>query len=143
MKVSSLITGKTVLTISSQATLLELVEKLTAYKVGALVVSPDGKKIDGIISERDVVTAIPIHMKDLESLHVRDLMTTQVHTATGETPIVELMELMTQQRIRHVPIVDSNEQLISIISIGDVVKAHVTEIDDERHALIDYVHNPR
>ena len=143
MKVQALVTGKRVHTISAESTINELVEKLSALKVGALVVSPDGRKIDGIVSERDVVAAMPVHFHELDQLHVRDIMTANVTTASAENQVIELMNLMTDKRIRHIPIVDEFGFLISIISIGDIVKAHVNEIDSERNALIDYVQNPR
>ena len=116
---------------------------MSALKVGALVVSPDGKRIDGIVSERDVVAAMPVHFHELDKLHVRDIMTANVTTASAENQVIELMNLMTDKRIRHIPIVDESGFLVSIISIGDIVKAHVGEIDAERSALIDYVQNPR
>jgi CBS domain-containing protein len=143
MKVQGLITGKHVHTISAESTINDLVEKLSALKVGALVVSPDGKKIDGIVSERDVVAAMPIHFHELDKLHVRDIMTASVTTASAENQVLDLMNLMTNKRIRHIPIVDESGNLVSIISIGDIVKAHVNELDAERNALIDYVQNPR
>jgi len=143
MKVQGLITGKHVHTISAESTINDLVEKLSALKVGALVVSPDGKKIDGIVSERDVVAAMPIHFHELDKLHVRDIMTASVTTASVENQVLDLMNLMTNKRIRHIPIVDESGNLVSIISIGDIVKAHVNELDAERNALIDYVQNPR
>jgi CBS domain-containing protein len=74
-------------------------------------------------------------------MHVRDLMTVEVLTCTSDTTIAELMTLMTERRIRHVPVVDDSGKLVSIISIGDVVKAHISEIDSERQALQDYVTN--
>ncbi len=143
MKVRSLVTGKRVHTITSDSTISDLVQKLSALKVGALVVSPDGKRIDGIVSERDVVAAMPVHFHELDKLHVRDIMTANVTTASAENQVIELMNLMTDKRIRHIPIVDESGFLVSIISIGDIVKAHVGEIDAERNALIDYVQNPR
>ena len=143
MKVQGLITGKRVHTISAESTISDLVEKLSALRVGALVVSPDGKKIDGIVSERDVVAAMPIHFHELDKLHVRDIMTASVTTASAENQVLDLMNLMTDKRIRHIPIVDESGFLVSIISIGDIVKAHVNELDAERNALIDYVQNPR
>jgi CBS domain-containing protein len=72
-------------------------------------------------------------------MHVRDIMTVQVHTCTPETTIAELMKMMTELRIRHVPVVDENGSLLSIVSIGDVVKNHISELDSERQALRDYV----
>ena len=143
MKVQSLVTGKRVHTLTADSTISDLVQKLSALKVGALVVSPDGKRIDGIVSERDVVAAMPVHFHELDKLHVRDIMTANVTTASAENQVIELMNLMTDKRIRHIPIVDESGFLVSIISIGDIVKAHVGEIDAERSALIDYVQNPR
>ena len=143
MKVQSLVTGKRVHTITADSTISDLVQKLSTLKVGALVVSPDGKRIDGIVSERDVVAAMPVHFHELDKLHVRDIMTANVTTASAENQVIELMNLMTDKRIRHIPIVDESCFLVSIISIGDIVKAHVGEIDAERNALIDYVQNPR
>jgi len=143
MKVSSLITGKAVYTITADTSVATLVEKLASLKVGALVVSPDGIRIVGIVSERDIVAALPIHFHELGRLHVRDIMTVNVTTCTPHSTVADLMNLMTDRRIRHVPVVNDAGELISIMSIGDVVKSHVSELDSERSALVDYVQNPR
>lgn len=143
MKVSSLITGKAVYTITADTSVALLVEKLASLKVGALVVSPDGIRIAGIVSERDIVAALPIHFHELGRLHVRDIMTVNVTTCTPHSTVADLMNLMTDRRIRHVPVVNDAGELISIMSIGDVVKSHVSELDSERRALVDYVQNPR
>ena len=143
MKVSTLITGKAVYTITAETSIATLVEKLASLKVGALVVSPDGIRISGIVSERDIVAALPIHFHELGRLHVRDIMTVNVTTCTPHTTVADLMKLMTDHRIRHVPVVNDAGDLISIVSIGDVVKSHISEIDTERSALVDYVQNPR
>jgi len=143
MKVSSLISGKAVYTVTAEASIASLVEMLASLKVGALVVSPDGIQISGIVSERDIVAALPIHFHELSRLHVRDIMTVNVTTCTRHTTVAELMTLMTEKRIRHIPVVNDAGELISIVSIGDVVKSHVSEIDSERSALVDYVQNPR
>ena len=143
MKVSTLITGKAVYTITADTSIATLVEKLVSLKVGALVVSPDGIRIAGIVSERDIVAALPIHFHELGRLHVRDIMTVNVTTCTPHTTVSDLMMLMTEHRIRHIPVVNDAGDLISIVSIGDVVKSHVSEIDTERAALVDYVQNPR
>ena len=143
MKVSSLITGKAVYTITADPSVAILVEKLASLKVGALVVSPDGIRIVGIVSERDIVAALPIHFHELGRLHVRDIMTVNVTTCTPHSTIADLMNLMTDRRIRHVPVVNDAGELISIMSIGDVVKSHMSELDSERIALVDYVQNPR
>ena len=139
MKVSSILEGKRAETVKPTATIKELVEKLASMKIGALVVSSDGKSIEGIVSERDIVQSIPKNFDNFQNLHVRDIMTVNVLTCTKDATFAELMVLMTQKRIRHVPIVDSNGSLVSIVSIGDVVKNHISEIDGERTALIDYV----
>ena len=139
MKVSSLLSGKQVQTIKPDATIQELTQALTALRIGALVVSRDGKIIDGIVSERDIVQALPIHFHKLEKLHVRAIMTVSVTTCTQDFSIAELMAIMTERRIRHIPVVDEFGMLISIVSIGDVVKSYVAEMDTERTALIDYV----
>jgi CBS domain-containing protein len=139
MKVSAIILGKRVETISSSASIHDIVNSLNSHHIGALVVSSDGKKIDGIVSERDVVRAMPGKLDQLIGMHVRDIMTVQVHTCTLDTTIAELMKMMTELRIRHVPVVDENGSLLSIVSIGDVVKNHISELDSERQALRDYV----
>lgn len=139
MKVSAIILGKRVETISSSASIHDIVNSLNSHLIGALVVSSDGKKIDGIVSERDVVRAMPGKLDQLIGMHVRDIMTVQVHTCTLDTTIAELMKMMTELRIRHVPVVDENGSLLSIVSIGDVVKNHISELDSERQALRDYV----
>ena len=139
MKVSAIISGKRVETISVSASVHDLVNSLNSHHVGALVVSSDGKKIDGIVSERDVVRAMPGKLDQLIGMHVRDIMTVDVHTCTPNSTIAELMKMMTELRIRHVPVVDTAGSLISIVSIGDVVKNHMSELDSERQALKDYV----
>ena len=139
MKISTIISGKRVETISASASIHDMVNSLNSHNVGALVVSSDGKKIDGIVSERDIVRAMPGKLNQLVAMHVRDIMTVDVHTCTPESTIAELMTMMTELRIRHVPVVDESGSLLSIVSIGDVVKNHVGELDSERQALIYYV----
>jgi len=141
MKIATLISGKKVETISSSASLHDLVNSLNTHHVGALVVSPDGLKIDGIVSERDVVRAMPGKMDQLVGMRVRDIMTAEVITCTQDSTVAELMTVMTERRIRHIPVVSESGELLSIVSIGDVVKAHMSEIENERKALADYVNS--
>jgi CBS domain-containing protein len=141
MKIATLISGKKVETISSSASVHDLVNSLNTHHVGALVVSPDGKKIDGIVSERDVVRAMPGKLDQLIGMRVRDLMTVEVITCTENSTVAELMAVMTERRIRHIPVITESGELLSIVSIGDVVKAHMTEIENERKALADYVNS--
>lgn len=139
MKISALIAGKRVETISPGASVHDLVNALNVHHIGALVVSADGKKIEGIVSERDVVRAMPGKLDQLIGMHVRDLMTVEVVTCTADATVAELMQIMTERRIRHIPVVNADGNVISIVSIGDVVKAHISELDTERKALSDYV----
>ncbi len=139
MKIQTIIANKKAYTINAQDTVHHLVELLNSFKVGALVVSTDGKVIDGIVSERDVVRAMPGKIDQLEYLHVRDIMTVNVHTCRPDATVAEIMAMMTQQRIRHVPVVDSENKLLSVISIGDVVKHYLNEISVENQALKEYV----
>ena len=139
MKISSIIKGKRVETISASASIHDLVNSLNTHHIGALVVSSDGKRIDGIVSERDVVRAMPGKLDQLVGMHVRDIMTVDVHTCTPDSTIAELMKMMTELRIRHVPVVESDGALISLVSIGDVVKNYVSELSSESQALRDYV----
>lgn len=139
MKIKDIVAGKRVEVISPSASIHDLVTALNTHHVGALVVSGDGKQIDGIVSERDVVRAMPGKLDELSNMHVRDIMTVQVQTCLVETTVAELMKMMTELRIRHVPVVEANGNLLSIVSIGDVVKGHVSEIDFERKVLQEYV----
>jgi CBS domain-containing protein len=141
MKIAALISGKKVETISSSASVHDLVNSLNTHHIGALVVSPDGKKIEGIVSERDVVRAMPGKMDQLIGMRVRDLMTVEVITCTQNSTVAELMTVMTERRIRHIPVLSESGELLSIVSIGDVVKAHIIEIENERKALADYVNS--
>ena len=139
MKIQTLIAEKRVHTISAHDTVKHLVESLNSFHIGAMVVSYDGKSIDGIVSERDIVRALPGKFDMIDDLHVKEIMTVGVHTCTPDSTVSEVMEMMTKQRIRHVPVVDADGNLLSIVSIGDVVKHHVNEISVENQALKQYV----
>lgn len=138
MKISRIIARKVLHTITADATAQELVDALTTLRVGALVVSSDGKSIDGIVSERDVVRATG-KLEHRGELHVRDLMTVEVLTCTAEARVADVMQMMAVEKIRHVPVVDADGRLISIVSIGDIVRHHLEEISDENIALKQYV----
>lgn len=139
MKIKTLIADKRVHTITAHDSVKHLVECLNTFHVGALVVSADGKVIEGIVSERDIVRSLPGKFDMIEDLHVRDIMTVDVFTCTPDSTVSEIMTLMSSKRIRHLPVVDGEGGLISIVSIGDVVKHHVDEISAEIKALKDYV----
>ena len=130
--------GRDVLTIHPDASVAGLVAMLAEHSIGALVVSPDGSSISGIVSERDVVRALTHGAHALDA-PVASIMTAQVHCAPPTAGIDELMHLMTERRIRHVPITDDAGSLIGIVSIGDVVKSRLGELEGERAALMDYI----
>jgi len=126
-----------VLTISPDATVRELVALLAEHNVGALIVSTDGSSVDGIVSERDVVRRLHTDDGVLEG-PVRAIMTAEVHTCEPDNHLDELMALMTDRRIRHVPVVTEG-RLTGIISIGDVVKNRMAELEFERDQLDSYI----
>lgn len=140
MQLSTIIASKGgfVATIGPEATVTELIAELAARGVGALVVSADGSTITGIVSERDVVRAVAAGPEAFSS-PVAAIMTTHVFCAPPEAHVDELMHLMTDKRVRHVPITDPDGALLGIVSIGDIVKSRLTELEGERAALLDYI----
>lgn len=131
--------GDGVETISPDATVSELVSKLTEMKIGALVVSPDGNKIAGIVSERDIVKNLAERGPNMLDTLVSEIMTPTVQCAPQGAKTVDMMELMTQSRIRHVPVLDEDQSMVGIVSIGDVVKSRLSELEYERDALVQYI----
>ena len=125
--------------VTPDTTIQNLLEKLAEHNVGALIVSEDGKSVTGIVSERDVVRKM-IQPDVNQSKTVADIMTKadDLHTASPDDTFHALMELMTQKRIRHVPIVDESG-LVGVLSIGDVVKHRMQQLEFERDQLNSYV----
>ncbi len=127
-----------VITIGPDATVRELVSLLAEHNVGALIVSTDGDAVDGIVSERDVVRQL--HQRaDVLDATVSEIMTSSVRTCEGDEALTTLMQVMTEHRIRHVPVL-TDGKLTGIISIGDVVKNRIGELEFERDQLDSYVH---
>jgi CBS domain-containing protein len=133
------IKGAAVATIAPDETLAVATASLRDHGVGALVVSRDGRTIDGIISERDVVRALAAHGASTLGQEVASAMSTTVTTCHGRDTIDQMMAMMTDRRIRHVPVVDDEGLLGGIISIGDVVKARVGQLENENDQLHDYI----
>ncbi len=133
--------GREVITTQPHRTLKEVVDLLAARGVGAVVVADASMSVLGILSERDVVRAIAQHgagaLEDPVSRH----MTPKVTTVTRQDTIDHLMQTMTEGRFRHLPVVEDG-RLIGIVSIGDVVKRHVSALDSERQALREYIATP-
>ena len=127
-----------VVTISPDAGVRELVARLAEHNVGALIVSADGATVDGIVSERDVVRHLH-HDGTVINNTVGAIMTEVVETTAPDSTLDDLMEIMTNRRIRHVPVVTEG-RLTGIISIGDVVKSSLDQLQFERDQLDSYVH---
>ena len=134
--------GGNVTTVAPDASVAEAVSMLRVHNIGALVVSNDGTTVAGIISERDIVRALASDGADTLSQTVGDLMVTEVFTCGTKAQVAELMELMTAKRVRHVPVVDDGA-LVGIISIGDVVKQRLSELETEASQLVDYIRTGR
>lgn len=141
MRIHDVLQGKNtqdVITVAPDATVRELLALLAQHNIGAVIVSADGAAVDGIVSERDVVRRMHADEGALDG-PVSSIMTADVHTCEAGSSLDDLMALMTERRIRHVPVV-AEGRLTGIISIGDVVKNRITELEFERDQLDSYVH---
>ena len=123
-----------VITVAPEATLAEVTEILSAKRIGAVVVSPDGEAVAGILSERDIVREIGKRGPGCLADKVRDVMTSRIVTCTASDPAVEVMQKMTTGRFRHMPVMEG-DRMVGFISIGDVVKMRLAELSMEKEAL--------
>lgn len=130
--------GHEVATIAPEATVRDAVGVLAQHNVGALVVSPDGEQVVGIISERDVVRRLGAAGVQALDEPVQGLMMAEVRTCSPAETADQLMETMTAGRFRHVPVVEDG-RLVGIVSIGDVVKVRIDELATEREQLAGYI----
>jgi len=130
--------GDQVATVLPGATVRELLATLAEHNIGAAVVSPDGASIAGIVSERDVVRRLHDHGADLLDRPVADIMTTEVFTTEPDAAVDDLRKTMTDRRIRHIPVV-TDGRLVGVVSIGDIVKSAIDELESEREHLVDYI----
>jgi len=140
MKVQAMLDakGSKVATTRPYATIATVIRLLKLERIGALVVSDDGETLGGIISERDIVRGLVDHGHDLLEMQVAELMTRAVKTCTPESHIKVVMAEMTRSRVRHLPVLDGGK-LCGIISIGDVVKNRLDELETETNVLRDYI----
>lgn len=127
-----------VVTITPDAGVRDLIALLAEHNIGALLVSADGHSVDGIVSERDVVRHLH-HDGTVINNTVGAIMTRDVETCEPATQLDDLMKVMTDRRIRHVPVCDDG-QLVGIVSIGDIVKHRIDQLQFERDQLDHYVH---
>jgi CBS domain-containing protein len=130
--------GRAVSTVRPDASLLDVAQKLGAKKIGAIVVVGDNGNVAGIISERDLIRAIGERGAQALNLIVSDVMTRAVVSCQETSELDELMEMMTKGRFRHMPVIEDGA-LVGIISIGDVVKYHVAEVEMEVSAMRSYL----
>ena len=142
MRISEVLAGKSipgVITIKPDATVRELLALLAEHNVGAVIVSPDGTEVGGMVSERDVVRRLNDGDDAILDGPVSSIMTSVVHTCEPSHPIEELMQVMTEHRVRHVPVI-TDGKLAGMISIGDVVKARIANLEFERDQLGNYLY---
>ena len=130
--------GTQVVTVPPDTTVRRLLAVLAEHQIGAVVVSRDGTSVDGIASERDIVRALARRGAAVMSEPVTAIYTAEVRTVTPRTPIEEVMRMMTDHRVRHAPVV-ADGALQGIVSIGDVVKDRIGELETERAALTHYI----
>ncbi|MFD0360849.1 CBS domain-containing protein [Nocardia sp. GCM10030253] len=130
--------GTEVATVPPDTTVRTLLATLAEHNIGAVVVSPDGSRIDGIVSERDVVRSLHARGAALLDTPVSEIMTADVRTCAPNDRVDGLRGTMTEHRIRHLPVVHDGK-LIGIVSIGDVVKSAISELATEREHLVDYL----
>jgi CBS domain-containing protein len=141
MKINDVLRGKStndVVTIAPDVTVRDLLALLAEHNIGAVIVSSDGKSVDGIVSERDVVRKLNGNDEVLGA-SVEEIMTAVVQTCEPGYDVDELMAVMTEHRIRHVPVLEDGH-LIGVVSIGDVVKSRINQLEFERDQLDSYVH---
>jgi CBS domain-containing protein len=134
--------GTQVVTVTPDTSVRRLLAVLAEHRIGAVVVSRNGTSVDGIASERDIVRALATRGAAVMSEPVTAIYTAEVHTVTPQTPLDEVMRMMTVHRMRHAPVVVDGG-LRGIVSIGDVVKNRMDELETERTALTHYITDSR
>jgi len=134
--------GTEIVTVTPDTRVRRLLAVLAEHRIGAVVISHDGTSVDGIASERDIVRALAERGAAVLSEPVTAIYTAKVHTVTPQTSLEEVMRMMTVHRVRHAPVVVDGS-LAGIVSIGDVVKSRIDELETERAALTDYITGTR
>lgn len=142
MKIASILNhkGDFVATVAPESTVTQLLATLAEHGIGAVVVCDAAGAIAGIASERDVARSLNSTGPSALDMPVSEIMSTLVATCTKESPVEEIMVMMTEQRVRHIPVVEE-DQLVGIVSIGDIVKARIEKLEDERKSLLSYINS--
>jgi CBS domain-containing protein len=135
--------GREVRTIKPETMVAEAVRRMRQEAIGALVVSDDGVKVSGIVSDRGILHAIADRGVEVMNDRVGSVMTRQVVTCTARDRVSAIMAIMTERRIRHIPVLGESGRLCGIISIGDVVKHRLDEIEREADAMREYISSAR
>lgn len=144
MRVSGLldVKGSEVVTTTPDATVAHVAQLLVDHGIGAVVVSGDGRQIDGVVSERDIVRALARHGAAVLHETAAAVMTSEVVTCRLDTTVEQLMTKMTERRVRHVPVVDDGV-MVGLVSIGDAVKDRISDLESETQVLHDYITHGR
>ena len=144
MRISNVLRGKgdQVVTVTPDMEVRNLLQVLAEHRIGAVVVSRDGTSVEGIASERDIVRALAERGATVLSEAVTAIQTAEVLTVTPDTSLEDVMRMMTEHRVRHMPVVVGGV-LRGIVSIGDVVKNRIDELESERTALTNYITGTR
>ena len=130
--------GQRVVTVRQDAPIDDVVAVLSREKIGAVVVSDDGATVAGLLSERDIIRGLSEHGTKLPSLTARDLMTRSITHANPDMPILHVLDVMTQGRFRHMPVIEAG-RLVGMVSIGDAVKARLDILESEAIHMKDYI----
>jgi CBS domain-containing protein len=133
-KVSDIITKRSVLTVTSDESIAALSRRLQKERVGAMIVSDDGVSIAGIISERDIAYALSLHRGDLHEMKVRELMTKKVITCSPDDRVYDVVRLMADHHIRHVPVV-LDGKVIGVIGMRDVIEQRLDDLEENLHLM--------
>ena len=144
MRISDIlrVKGDEVVTVPPGTTVERLLSVLAEHRIGAVVVSGDGRSVQGIVSERDIVRALARRGAAVLAEPVSAIHTTQVHTVEPDAQLEEVERLMTERRFRHVQVVVGGT-LRGVVSIGDVVKNRIDELETERSTLTGYITGER
>ena len=130
--------GSAVVTIAPSASLAEAAKLLSTHRIGAVIVTDPDTRVIGVLSERDIVLALSDRGAPALDLRVEQTMTRRVVTAGEADTVGEIMERMTAGKFRHIPVVE-NDRLVGVVSIGDVVKHRLEEVERETNAMRDYI----
>ncbi len=131
--------GTQVVAVAPQDDIGAVARTLAQHRIGAALVRDAGGDILGIVSERDIVRALATHAEDTPQLTAAQLMTRLLHTATPRMHISQALSLMTDRRVRHLPVIDEDGSLAGLVSIGDLVKARIDEAEHEVEEMRHYM----